>query len=419
MDMSFLEEYQHSELVAQEHFLKDIKDAYEGKVKPDQTDDSEPRRKLNRPYAYSIVGRPIWPLIPVYGTTIVRLQAVREPSTFSEYHGFEVEDIPRLVEFSKRTGRIMFALQDWPTAFEGMQFLEPIFYELRPRKWVGLESFLGIKGDDLVELMSIGGGFFDFVAEGRHEPDAVGRVRVTACETYAQLRSLGFDEIADYIKYSLTENQYRVALALIAASRDYLLDPYLDPLRPIRTQARDIGEFEREILNPFGLKAASNVEFPFEVGKFLAEKLRLIVPKNMEGAIEVAERYDQADIKGAVEALDEAIKQEKPNAAIAKAKQISEMCEDIWRRTEKVRKKQEYVQKYGVSLSFAAIGSIVTLQLGGLGGLLTGLGFSVVDKLLGEKASRGISRRITKWTTASHMVHLYDFRRRYGDFDVR
>lgn len=418
MDRLFLEEYEHNEAVDLENFLEDIK---KGEFKVDQRYPAESRLKLNRPYAYSVEHESIWPLVPIYGTIIVRLLSIPQPSAFHKYHGFEVEDIPRLVDFSKRTGKIAFALEDAPTRFEGIHFLEPIFYELRPP--MRSRIFLEVNPDDVDEFASIAGDYFGILAWAWHiatgavqEEHHLNRNRAWQAQNYAELRCLGFDEIADYIKSSLIEKRYDATAVLMGTARDYLLNPYLDPLKPIPTQARDIGEFEKRVLDASGSQVTASVEFPFEVGKFLTEKLNLIVPKNMDGAIEIAEQYNETDIKEVIEALDEAIKQERANAVITRAKEISEILENIWSKTKKVRRKQKYLQRYGISLSFAAIGTLIGGAVGGAGGLLAGLGFSVVDKLLGEKASRAISGIITKWTTANYMMHLYDFRRKYRLF---
>lgn len=67
-------------------------------------------------------------------------------------------------------------------------------------------------------------------------------------------------------------------------------------------------------------------------------------------------------------------------------------------------------------MGIAAIGSIVTLPLSGFIGLLAGLGFTVANKLRGEQMSRAISEKLIKWTTPSHMMHLYDFKKKYRLF---
>jgi hypothetical protein len=43
-----------------------------------------------------------------------------------------VSEIPELVQLSKETGRIQFTLNTNPTHYEGMDYLDPIFSELKP-----------------------------------------------------------------------------------------------------------------------------------------------------------------------------------------------------------------------------------------------------------------------------------------------
>lgn len=60
------------------------------------------RLKLNQPYTKSIDGERIWSQIPLYGTTVIALKPTRI-EMFERTHGFEVEDIGRLIDFTKKT----------------------------------------------------------------------------------------------------------------------------------------------------------------------------------------------------------------------------------------------------------------------------------------------------------------------------
>ncbi|GAI26656.1 unnamed protein product [marine sediment metagenome] len=53
------------------------------------------------------------------------------------------------------------------------------------------------------------------------------------------------------------------------------------------------------------------------------------------------------------------------------------------------------------------------MPISGIGGLLAGLGFEVAEKILDIRTSGSMSEKITKWTASSHVIHVYDFRKKY------
>lgn len=73
----------------------------------------------------------IWSQIPFAGTTIVPIQP------FSKEHlllgnGFDVDEIPLLLELVKREGKVQFGLGADPLRYAGLDHLDPILDELHP-----------------------------------------------------------------------------------------------------------------------------------------------------------------------------------------------------------------------------------------------------------------------------------------------
>ncbi|MBN1761451.1 MAG: hypothetical protein JW878_00010 [Methanomicrobia archaeon] len=154
-------------------------------------------------------------------------------------------------------------------------------------------------------------------------------------------------------------------------------------------------------------------EFPSEVGKFLNDKLKLIAPKNIDGAIELSDEYGLYDLRKVMIALNKGINKEKVDMINEKSKEISTIFENVWSETDRFRNKVNNFANYEISLGIAAIGTLVTLPIGGIGGLLTGFGFTVADKFMDGKLYRPISEEIIKWTTPNHIIHVYAFKKRY------
>lgn len=410
MDKKFLERYKEKEKRETRKFLNDFK---RGKFKAEDRYPPQSRLRLNEPYTHSIPFEPIWPLIPFYGTTIIGLNPIAEKMKFERSHGFNIGDIPRLVELAKDTQKVQFSVFGDPTKFEGINFLEQIFDELEPP--VEASILPDINQDDVKEFQILSNyyGFSKacneiFAAHGiKAEPWYVS-------VDYAVLKYLGFHELADDIKSSIINKQYGQALKIIRTAK-FLLGPYLDPLKPILSIRRGITELKEEFLKRFNMQPAK-FEFPYEVGRFLNDKLTLIVPKDIEGAIKVSEVYDLSELRKVMNALNESIKREAAASLIKESREISMIFEDVWAKTDRLREKEKFIQKYGVSVGIAAIGSIATLPLSSFTGLLAGLGFTVADKFLEEKVSQAISKKVLNWTTPSHMIHVYDFKKKYGLF---
>lgn len=73
----------------------------------------------------------IWSQIPFASTLLIRLPNVSK-ANMPDLCGFEAYDIPKLIELSKETGRVHFALSATPIEYEGLDHLAPIFEELKP-----------------------------------------------------------------------------------------------------------------------------------------------------------------------------------------------------------------------------------------------------------------------------------------------
>ena len=50
----------------------------------------------------------VWSVIPSFNTVLVPIYPIKVPSFFEKNHGFRIEDIPTLVQFSRDEGRVQF-----------------------------------------------------------------------------------------------------------------------------------------------------------------------------------------------------------------------------------------------------------------------------------------------------------------------
>lgn len=126
----FLQDYEAREIEESEKFIKRLK---EGKVSGDESYPPKNRFvKLKEPTARSTTN--IWGEIPFYGSTLVHLVPCNDKKIFDDFHmnhGFTSRDIDKMIDLAKDTGRIQFLI-DSPTYYKNIEFLEPLFHELRP-----------------------------------------------------------------------------------------------------------------------------------------------------------------------------------------------------------------------------------------------------------------------------------------------
>lgn len=411
MKIESLMMYQTRELKEIGKFLKDVE---RGKFKADDRYPQESRLELNEPYTYNIPSTPIWPLIPLYGTTIIKLYPIAEKSKFAKYHGFDIEDIPLLIQLAKDMKKVQFTLADAPTKFEGINFLEQILDEMEPPTTAFIP--LDINENDIEDFVSLSNrSRFPGFCEKRFKKLGVEADLSDMGGTYAQLRYLGLHDVADRIRFCITIEKYDEALELISTSRNFLTRPYVDPLKPIFSQLREVAQYGEMLLSELHPRPTKKVEFPYEVGVFLNDKLKLIVPKNVNGAMELSEKYELFDLRKVMKALNDNIKRGEAKAVMDGSREISEIFEEVWHTTDRLKRNMELVERVGIPLGIAVIGHIAdSLLKEEYPGLLIELGFDVINSRFGGELSRAASEKITKWTTPNHVVHLYDFRKKYS-----
>ena len=126
--------------------------------------------KYQRPMAYSVPLRPPWVQIPFYGTTFLPIVPVLSKEEFEFSHGFSSDNIDRMIDFSKETGKIQFVLAMDARLYEKMDYIEPILCELKPPQLslfsvsniIGIkeaqksyDDFIVLAGDNIVDHSSI------------------------------------------------------------------------------------------------------------------------------------------------------------------------------------------------------------------------------------------------------------------------
>ena len=241
---------------------------------------------------------------------------------FEKVHGFDIEDINRLIDFSKETGKIQFALTENPQNYVEMDFLEPVFREIKPPKLIysPLDWFVNdheiVESYNEIKILLENSLHYDFIKKyidvkyPKHTISQDVVKKGIICDLI-RLKLLGYENtIEDFIQ-CLNTIETEKNIMFQEAIHDLFLHPY-DPLKGIISSKK---KYMNEIQSnfPYSPTMQREIEFPCEIGKFLNNKLKLLIPKNLDGVIELSDEYNLYDIRTVMSALNEGVKSKEIN----------------------------------------------------------------------------------------------------------
>ena len=409
MDKQFLTEYEQIEKEKHDEFRKKVNEGKFGLN--DIFPSKEQFHKIQKPIAFRMQTKEFYPQIPFSGSTVTMIFPVKKES-FKKVHGFEISDINRLVDFTKETGKVQFVI-DWPpTAYEGLDFLDPIFIELKPPTIPVLPGYSTLsKTEELATIdefeMIENFGFYDLI-KSVHSQEAANLDLTIAKKMHdykiglITLKSLGLDELAEaQINLMIDDperayNNFNVIISFICSPRD-------NSLRPIFNYDFDY------LKTSFGIVEPGKYSFPCEVGKFLMQKL-IYYPESLTACQEIIAHYEDYDLIKVFSALNDGIQKTDFDVVNSNVENISEILENVW-DDKTVKRRKKYIE-FGIPISLAAIGTIAAGPIGTMGGLLAGLGFSVGKELMKTKKGT-ISDKFAEARVDSSQLNIYDFKKKY------
>ena len=421
MDKEYLEDYEQREEAEFAEFTKGIKEEKFSLVRNKYSDN---RRfiKLHEPVAMATSGSTQIPnlctQIPFSGSVIVLLEPLPEESFEKIY--FPVSDIPQIINFIKKTGRLQLALASEPTTYEGFDYLDPIFTGLKPPVLYSLPlSFYA----DEKEIRKAHESFLA-LAEIRYLDSLrrVGqRIHSRAFNAlYAQSKivyttlKIGRYTITEQLENLLVDDPYS-AYSFLNICQHFITGPIGDLRSDLVNYSMEMNR-EAQIL-PL-VYQPHQVRFPCEIGKFLIKKLTY-APLGLDACEELIYHYDRYDLQKVQESLNEAIVANHPDIVTKNAVEFSEILDNVW--NDKTIPNRIKNIEIGVPVSIAAIGGIVA-GLPGLfaGGFLSELGFKVVEKATEKYAEKlfsakgeDLTERLGKLRTKSYQANIYDFKKKY------
>ena len=416
------------------------------------------RLKLNEPYIINIARESLWnQILPNIGTVVIVLYPIKEKNEFEQLHGFKIGDIERLIDFAKDTGRVQFTLGRYPIFYKECNFVEKIFTELQPpmlkrlypadtlfpiddngRRIIGpfpqidkeikiwMDEFYYfslplLSNKEFVRLLDLIPGVpLEFLTdpEGVVYPSHMSDM----IRDYISLRLLGYHKLADEIILNLSTNPVW-AKELIHTALDLILHPNASLLGEIDAWSREAFTSKTGLLKHISSKlppqkidqTSRNIVFPTEIGKFLNDKLNLIIPENYEGVMKINDIYDEKDLKKLTYSLQKAVENENISGISKNTDEISTILNNSWDDAKKLKKRISHI-KHGIEFGFAALLGGVTLPIGGVG-LLAGLGLAVAEECAAIKVYGPLSEKLVNWRKPNHLIHVYNFEKKYKLWD--
>lgn len=377
--------------------------------------------KLQRPVALTSphgVRDNLWAQLPFCGSLILILLPL--PKSMFERFFFKASDIPKIIDFIKETGKVQIAIGGSALAYEGLDFLDPFFNELKPPAYHGApECIFGSPKEiraasetfnDLAGLRLV-----DYLHEEsqRYAPKTFEVALENSRYTYVHLK-LGHYAVVEELENLMVDDPQQ-ASSFVYVCRSFIIDP----LRDLRSDLRNFAlEDIKKVQDLPLVYQPENIQFPCEIGQFLLKKLTY-APSDIRACNELIDHYAAYDLQKVLESMNEAVVTNLPDVISKSAEELSTILDNIW-SDETIPKRIEDI-KIGVPVSMAAVGAVAGGLIGGTpgvaaGGFLAELGFKVAQKAA-EKffavKGEGLSERLAKLRAKSYQANIYDFKKKY------
>lgn len=407
MDREYLTNYQAFEGNNLDNLTKAICD---GTFDP-QKDHYPPRNRFNNlksPVAFgnSLESGDIWTQIPFCGSLIVGISPCT-PENF-EKRFFKISEIPKVVEFIKETGKLQLVISDPPIAYEGLDYLDPIFKELRPPTCFMIPPMYLASGKEVSKYHEL---FYSLskislvriLKRTQHSSMVPYTIYRNSCR-YVYLKIME-PKLAEEFENRIVDNPLE-AIEMLSLWMDLLLNPRLSLIAETRNFP-----FEELNASQNSIRPSQNKEitFPFEIGRFLFHQLTNAAV-SLHGCQVLMDEYNAYDLEKIQETLNEAILTNDSLAIGKSADDLSQTLDNIW--NDKTIQHRIEGLRVGIPISLAVIGALASGIPGSVEGFLSGLGYGVLDKMI-EHKTESISEKLSKFRVKSYQATIYDFKKTY------
>ena len=326
-----------------------------------------------------------------------------------------------LIDFSKETGKVQFMINGNPKLFAGLDFLSPLFEELKPpisyfkpiASIIEIEKFKNdsTEFDTLINLLSQNGttftDFYNKITELDMSQYSLTEIINESRIYYSFFKSYGYNELLKYFEELLLINSENAALFLGDLGK-LIVDPKISTFESDHIFPFEILKELRSSINIADLPDKTKI---YEVGKFLLYNQLTYMPESFDACKDVISRYAQEDLYNVTEALHKGVNKSNPDLVNEKNRELSDILENVW-SDSKLENRIKGV-KYGIPISMALIGTMAAGPVGGgTMGLLSGPSLNVISEIIGVNKNT-IVEELAKKTVPNHIVNIFDFRNKY------
>ncbi|MDH5746794.1 MAG: GNAT family N-acetyltransferase [Candidatus Bathyarchaeota archaeon] len=302
MDREYLEDYDQKEKAEWKNLVKRIR---EGKFsfEKDRYPPDERFVNLQKPVATTtslgLAGMSdIWAQIPFCGSLILYLPPV--PKAEFEKVFCKITQIPKMIDFIKETGKLQVIFTGGDLlSYEGLDYLDPFFEELRPPRFLGIPS--STFGDEkerrraLNTFSTLGKvKYLKWLKKRYTDAGLPFRLFMSALEKKSEIYvflKLGHYTVIEEIE-NLTIDDPEKAHWVLSICGVFIFDSAVDlrsdlrnfPLEAIRS-VQDLPPIYRP-----------EIRFPCEIGKLLVKKLTY-APLGFDACKELMYHYDACDLE--------------------------------------------------------------------------------------------------------------------------
>lgn len=350
-----------------------------------------------------------WAQVPFCGSLMFSIQPMPK-SDFEKYY-LNVKDIPDLIDFVKDTGRIQIVLSSNPTHYIGLDYLDPIFKELKPPcpARAPLSLFLTkkeIKHTYAAYDSLAAPRFYKFCALEAKGGNGLYYLRyrkLVAHTRYTYSFVKKFEPlIAEEIENKMVDNPLEALFLLntveklMVMPRSYMIGGQIN-LTMEDINPREMFQHEIEL---------KDLKFPYEIGTFLMKKLTY-APNNLRACNDMIDHYEKYDLEKVQKSLNDAVIAKEPKLIIEKANELSTILDNVW-NDKKIQNLTKAVKLY-MNISIAVGGFLIA----GRTGLLAALGVEIMKEIADSQVG-SISEKIVKKIARPYYSSIYDFKEKYN-----
>lgn len=358
-----------------------------------------PELKLEQPYT-SLNLHPFWIGLPYYKSLLFELYPFATEDILEGAHGVTARGLLSLQE----QGKVHIILAGPHSIYEGLDYLDPVLAAHPPvYTYRNLAFHAHRHGTKQLaawtdEARSLFSGKLERLRLQLGVSTDERAFEGSMAGAWINVRAMGLSDLADAIK-NVAGKHVEVAATYLEVYHELLCAPQTSSLGGCHSSNSTYLSIAKRGGYTAGMEADDFPHgFPFEAGRMLAERYKLVRPRTLSDALEIYPDYEEA--RSALKSLAEYV------AAAGSSSTVIDTSVRVAKAFEDVHKVKHRIKKFETAFQVTSVVGAAAAGLAGGGpGLLAGLGFG----LLGTSVASPGAQALGRLTAPSSVVSLYDF----------